>query len=235
MLQTSWPSVFSSLSPPLPPLQDTISPESLKQRWAGEGKPLFVTQEAAIWLEPVMGAAPAQIVERRALMGKLEGTPGALGILPFDELDPSFKVIKVGKGNPADNRFTVDGYPLAVQMVVTGGDRESIVSALSGAIEPVTNRDPDKLTNLIITGVTAMTRKTAWSMERNGYDYPARVIGPELRAADITHVSNEVPFIKVCKVKTETMKFCSKPEYRVSWRLISSTRRFVSRCLCPSR
>ena len=66
-----------------------------------------------------------------------------------------------------------------------------------------------------MTGVTAMSRQTAQRMERRGYDYPARVIGPTLRSADITHVSNEVPFIAGCKVNTSAnnLRFCSDTTY----------------------
>ena len=41
------------------------------------------------------------------------------------------------------------------------------------------------------------------------------MIGSILRSADITHVSNEVPFIKGCKVNTSSnsLRFCSDPKY----------------------
>jgi poly-gamma-glutamate synthesis protein (capsule biosynthesis protein) len=41
------------------------------------------------------------------------------------------------------------------------------------------------------------------------------VVGPELAAADITAISNEVPFVPDCETNTdeENLVFCSKPEY----------------------
>jgi hypothetical protein len=51
-----------------------------------------------------------------------------------------------------------------------------------------------------MTGVTAMARMTALRMEQNGYDYPAAVVGPLLSQADITHISNEIPFMADCQV-----------------------------------
>jgi poly-gamma-glutamate synthesis protein (capsule biosynthesis protein) len=60
-----------------------------------------------------------------------------------------------------------------------------------------------------------MSRMTALRMEQQGYDYPARVIGPELASADLTHISNEVPFVKDCQVNASenNITLCSKPEY----------------------
>jgi poly-gamma-glutamate synthesis protein (capsule biosynthesis protein) len=41
------------------------------------------------------------------------------------------------------------------------------------------------------------------------------VVGPELAAADITAISNEVPFVPDCETNTDedNLVFCSKPEY----------------------
>ena len=81
---------------------------------------------------------------------------------------------------------------------------------------PLTNRDPGKLTTLIMTGVTAMGRKSAAAIEKSGdYGFLARQVGPELAAADLTIISNEIPFVEGCKVNTtrNNIILCSKPEY----------------------
>ena len=67
----------------------------------------------------------------------------------------------------------------------------------------------------MMTGVTAMARMTALRMEQNGYDYPAAEIGPVLSAADITHISNEIPFTEDCIVDASenNLTLCSSPEY----------------------
>jgi poly-gamma-glutamate synthesis protein (capsule biosynthesis protein) len=67
-----------------------------------------------------------------------------------------------------------------------------------------------------MTGVTAMVRATAFTMEARGITYPAEDIGPLLREADITHISNEIPFSPDCPDPKPTMDkliFCSKPSY----------------------
>ena len=200
---------------PFDTVQDAISWQELQKRWEGDGKSVYVSTDAAPLMNALMGSEPTQVVAREAMLQQLRDDAGSIGILAFDTLDPTFKVLKIDEANPVDNRFGVDGYPLAVQLVVTGPDSDVVAQVLDGAITPATNRDPDKLTTLVMTGVTAMARMTAKRMEQKGYDYPAKVIGPELSAADITHISNEIPFIKGCKVNTtpNNLTFCSKPEY----------------------
>jgi hypothetical protein len=67
-----------------------------------------------------------------------------------------------------------------------------------------------------MSGVTALVRATAWTMERQGLTYPARDIGQWLRQADITHISNEVPFVSECPYPDpgqQGVTFCSDPKY----------------------
>jgi poly-gamma-glutamate synthesis protein (capsule biosynthesis protein) len=60
-----------------------------------------------------------------------------------------------------------------------------------------------------------MVRLTAQAMDENGPVWPAEVVGPELAAADITIISNEVPFVADCETNTspDNLVFCSKLEY----------------------
>jgi poly-gamma-glutamate synthesis protein (capsule biosynthesis protein) len=72
------------------------------------------------------------------------------------------------------------------------------------------------MTVLLMTGVTALVRATATRMEILGLDYPAWDIGETLKAADITHISNEVPFYTGCPYpdpRQEELVFCSIPKY----------------------
>jgi poly-gamma-glutamate synthesis protein (capsule biosynthesis protein) len=72
------------------------------------------------------------------------------------------------------------------------------------------------LTTVVLTGVTALVRATAYEMERSGVTYPAEDIGPMLREADITHISNEVPFAQDCPAPDpvqRTLIFCSDASY----------------------
>jgi poly-gamma-glutamate synthesis protein (capsule biosynthesis protein) len=70
------------------------------------------------------------------------------------------------------------------------------------------------MTKLIMTGVTAISRTSAFKIDAAGDPaLPAREVAEVLSAADITHVSNEVPFTASCKPVLGTLQLCSKPEY----------------------
>ncbi len=72
-----------------------------------------------------------------------------------------------------------------------------------------------KLTQLIMTGVTAMSRVTALKMDQKGYDYPAKVISDVFSTADITHISDEVPFLDDCVAdpSENNLILCSDTNY----------------------
>ncbi len=79
-----------------------------------------------------------------------------------------------------------------------------------------TNRDPAKLTVLVMTGTTAISRHIAERMESKGMTYPGQDIAPLLRSADLTHISNEVSFYANCPKpgpQRADMRFCSSPDY----------------------
>jgi poly-gamma-glutamate synthesis protein (capsule biosynthesis protein) len=58
-------------------------------------------------------------------------------------------------------------------------------------------------------------------MDVRGAAWPAEVVGPELAAADVTHISNEVPFVADCEtdVSMDNYNFCTKMEYLETLRL----------------
>jgi hypothetical protein len=72
------------------------------------------------------------------------------------------------------------------------------------------------MTTLVMTGVTALVRGTAYRMEINGVTLPRRRIRDWLTEADLTHISNEVSFYENCPFPDPTSRsllFCSDPKY----------------------
>ncbi|MCS6845592.1 MAG: CapA family protein [Caldilineales bacterium] len=204
---------------------DEIAAADLLGLWLGGPKPgappLAVDVDTAAHLVLLWGK-PGQVEVLPTVedvINALWQTPGRRGILPFDRLRPELKALTVDGHNPVDNAFDPAEYPLALRLYLAarptfGTAERSLRSALAEAV-PATNRDPSKLTTLVMTGVTAMARTTALRMEQKGYDYPAKVVGPVLSQADITAISNEIPFVPGCQVNASTnnLTFCSKPEY----------------------
>ncbi|MGI6368686.1 MAG: CapA family protein [Anaerolineae bacterium] len=201
---------------PFDTVNDALLPEELETRWSeAQPGPLVVDQATAALLAAAWGEGQPQVVEMDQLLATLQADDTAVGLLPFDALDPTFKVLRIGEALVLDATLLPEEYPLAFNLGLEGERAQE----LGPLVEPLTsgweNRDTSRLTSLVMTGVTAMCRLTAARMEANGTAYPARVVGAELSAADITHVSNEVPFVKGCRVDTSenNLTFCSDYDY----------------------
>lgn len=209
---------FYALAAPFATVPDGAPLAEVMARWQGTSPdPLIISEYAGMDLSAILGETALPPTQAMTLPVDLAATPGAWAILPFQELDPSFKVLHIDGVNVLDNQLDPATYALAVAVSVTGESEaaKAVADLLAGAIQPVTNRDASRLTSLIMTGVTAMSRGTAEVMEAKGYDYPALVISDTLAAADITHVSNEVPFIDGCEVMnySNQLQLCSDYPY----------------------
>ncbi|MDE0633215.1 MAG: CapA family protein [Caldilineaceae bacterium] len=204
---------------PFATVQDDVSMAELTLRWQGRGSgPLIVDADYVSELEAIFGEEAVGTVQTAGgsvLPAVLEASTGALAIVPFEGLTPVLKVLRLNGFDIVSNTFDAAAYPLTAVVSVFGTDGEAVAAALRPQITEPTNRNPNELTTLIMTGVTAMARVTAARMEAKGYDYPAQVISSTLRAADITHISNEVPFLEGCNVdpSLNNMILCSSPAY----------------------
>jgi len=204
---------------PFPTLTDEVSARDLHRAWKGEsddllgGQPLLMAEStleaiSAYWGEPAPGSvrvSPASELADRAW----EERP-SWAIIPFEQLNPRWKVLTIDGISPIHKDFDITDYELVIPISVAGG------SLPEGVIIPASNRDPEKLTTLAMTGVTALVRATAFTMEHQGVNYPAQDIAHWLQDADITHISNEVPFAEDCPYPNpvqEGMSFCSRDKY----------------------
>ena len=136
--------------------------------------------------------------DMETLIGATWATRDMLAIVPFDLLQPDLAVYNVDGQTPVENsvKFNAAAYPLAATVYAhLHPDAPSDTLSRLALALPTTNRDSSRLTVVAMTGVTAMVRLTAAEMDNRGPAWPAEVVGAELAAADITHISNEVPFV----------------------------------------
>ena len=169
----------------------------------------------SLWGDPSPAVQPVAAMDE--LLDAAWADDTTLVLLPFEQLSPDLVVFAVDGQNPVDNRFDSSSYPLLARVYAhsqDGTDERPFLEGLA-SVSPGTNRDPDRLTVLAMTGVTAMVRQTAYQMDQFGPEWVAEVVGPELAAADITAISNEVPFVPGCVTNTsaENLTFCSSPDY----------------------
>ena len=178
----------------------------------------MVSNNTADALTPLLGAPgeSVKIVAPEALTDTLWQTPDALAILPFDQLSPRLIAQSIDGQNILDRTLDMTKYPLVVRVFVQGSSDRApeFYNALRDLI-PATNRDPNRMTSIVMTGVTAMGRFTADAITNSGDPaFPARYVAPILSQADITHVSNEIPFVDDCapNLVHDSIRLCSKSE-----------------------
>ena len=214
---------------PFPTIQDGISLIALSDVWKNErvkpGQPAHLLVDTStfaifktLWGPPSsrIHVLPADQILDQAWKNQTDWA-----LLPFEQLEPRWKVIAVDEQNPLHKDFDPTNYPLRVDIGLQGN--QAIVEEIeaeygpqtSNPAFPPTNRRADRLTTVVVTGVTALVRGTAAYMEQFGMDYPARDILPWLKDADILHISNEIAFAKNCPSPDnwEGLAFCSQPRY----------------------
>ncbi len=212
-----------ALAAPFHAIEDGITSTELNRLWTEDSSTLAMSPETAALLQNAWepGGADAVVVPATELV-EAAWNSGRFAILPFHQLGPKWKVLAVDGRSPLHKDFDPEGDPLTFHFALQGDPR--IVEALNALFGPdtpapltqKTNRDPGKLTTVVLTGVTALVRATAFTMEQRGLTYPARDIGGWLRDADILHISNEVPFAEDCPPPNPLqvgVRFCSDEKY----------------------
>jgi len=193
-----------------PTVRDGVAFDELQAAWNGNGQALTMTESTYSAMQTLFGgeagAGVVRIISARDVEYALWAQRESWGIVPFESISPKMKVLEVDAQAPTRKGFNASEYPLNVGFTLSGGE-----IAL-----PASNRDPDKMATVVMTGVTALVRATAYKMELNGNIYPARDIRDWLLEADIAHISNEIPFAVGCPYPNPDQRrliFCSDPKY----------------------
>jgi hypothetical protein len=223
----AWERIFSPVDR-TSSILDSITLDELAGAWSGAAATpnftnIYVPQSALAELESVLGPASAAVkpTPDDGVADAVWGDKMGLGIVPFENLSLRLRAIGVDGVTVTDNRFKAEKWPLTARgwlAPVTERGTEALAKLADQPL-PITNRDPGKLTVLVMTGVTAMARNSAVAIEKaQDYGFLARNVGPELAAADITTTSNEIPFVDGCvpNNRLNNVTLCSKPEYYVN-------------------
>lgn len=199
-----------------------IGSEELLNLWQGtptaDGTTTLLLSSETLADFTELWGAPAQNVQTVAadkLVETLWANHDALALLPFDQLVPKVKALHVDDNDILARDAHVDAYPLVVRTFISGD--AALAQNIRDALKEkglLTNRDTERMTKLIMTGVTAISRTMAFKIDAAGDNaLPARVVGDVLSAADLTMVSNETPFSTNCVPELGTLRLCGKPEY----------------------
>ena len=204
------------LAAAFPVIDDGARLEAVSAAWRGEWSPefkgitLLVSPETAAVFRELWGAEAAHKVQvtDSDLLEMAWADQTLWAIIPFEQLEPRWKVLRVDGISPLDDDFDAGMYGLTV--------RSGQQSAAGGLAQIERNRDEAKMTSVVLSGTTAMVRVMAFQMEEKGVLYPGEKLQDWLSGADIVHVSNEVPMFAGCPPAVplrEEQRFCSAPGY----------------------
>jgi poly-gamma-glutamate synthesis protein (capsule biosynthesis protein) len=215
---------------PFPTIVDDVPFSAVQAAWQGQpiecdacdfAGPLRMSESTLSALKMVLGepaAGAVEVLPADQITPKLWEAKPAWGVVPFDELNPRLKVLSIDGQTPSHHGLDLNKYPLAVKIGIAGPIEKA--EQLQAAIgQPLTNRDESKMTLVAMTGVTAMSRDFAASMDVNGVLYPAKNIQDYFDTSDVVHISNEVSFWADCPKQPTANRsvFCSDPSY---WELL---------------
>ncbi len=207
-------------------VRDEISSGELKSLWSGkpiEGlhQSLIMSEETmqvlgGVWEKP---GNKVKVIPFEKQLDYCEQNLETLAILPFEDLSPRWKVLRIDGLSPLDKPLIEDKYALAIRFnlisqIMDPELTEAIADMFTSAL-PATNRDETKMTVLMMTGTTAITRVLAYKISIKGMDYPIGAVKDWFITADLKHVSNESPLVEGCPVPDEfssSLVFCTPPE-----------------------
>lgn len=120
---------------------------------------------------------------------------GTCWLLPVVALRPDLKVIRIG-----DTPFPwANDYDATTDLFAFSSDDATLIF------------DRTRVSRVLLTGTTALTRTTAYQMAQHGMTWPGEAIRTIFADADIRHISNESSFWSSCPAPrpSQTMQFCS--------------------------
>jgi hypothetical protein len=208
---------------------DDISFENIKEFWIGNKEALsyistdgsetqlILTEKIFEALKVILGESDNEnikIVTEAEFQESIENN-NSFSIIPFDAIEKKYKVLNLDDMSVFDKELDTASYGLTLGINI-GSNKSEYENIISQSFREVTitNRDVEKMTSVIMTGVTAIVRQLARKIEADGVLSPGVEIANVLRDADITHISNEIPFVEGCDgTNPQGLVFCSKPDY----------------------
>ena len=220
-----------ALVAPFPTVIDEVSFNWLQNLWNGQPEDdiqtLLIGEGDLPALMSILGE-PGQTVRTQPKDQLLETawtTKNTWAIIPFEEIQPRWKVIVIDGQSPIHKDFNAEQYALDIPISLS-----PLESDLNFTLPPelaalhFSNLDSSKITTVMLTGVTALVRATAVGMDQRGILVPGEKIADILLEADILHISNEVPFAEGCPPHTlgDYLIFCTPESYMELLRFVGT-------------
>lgn len=211
-----------ALVAPFPTVRDEVSANWLNNLWQGSPEDaiqtLLLAEEDLPALTSILGdpGENIQTAPKDHLLETAWTTQNTWAIIPFEEIQPRWKVIIIDGQSPIHKDFSADQYALNVPISASPVEPDASFALPTDLAElNLSNLDSSKITTVMLTGVTALVRATAVGMDTRGILVPGELIAPVMQEADLLHISNEVPFAEECPPHTSGnyLVFCTPESY----------------------
>ena len=220
-----------SLVAPFPTVTDEVSASWLSNLWQGQPEDeiisLLISEDELPALTSIMGqpSESIQTLPKDQILETAWTTQHTWAIIPFEEIQPRWKVIAIDGESPIHKDFVIEQYPLNVSISAAPLEPDpdfNLPLELTGLT--LSNLDSSKITTVMLTGVTALVRATAVGMDQRGVLVPGEYLASIMQEADILHISNEVPFAQECPPHTSGgyLVFCTPANYMELLRYIGT-------------
>jgi hypothetical protein len=176
-------------------VRDSMTWADVQQYWHS-GSEIGMSAETFTDVRNALGVGTYNVSLISNVQSWVDSHPDRFAIIPFEQLTPRLKVLQI-EGWDVFNHDGIIGYPLAI-----ASDRP--------------NYDPERMTLISLSGVTAMTRETAAMIDDHGALWTAQDIASAFALSDIRHTSNEVSFAEACPRTGKEQTFgslCAKDSY----------------------
>lgn len=220
-----------ALVAPFPTVQEEVSATWLQNLWQGRPEDrvqkLLIDESDLPALKSLLGEPGDTVLTlpKEQLLETAWTTQNTWAIIPFEEIQPRWKVLLIDGQSPIHKDFTADQYalnvPISASFIETD---EAFILPPEFADLTLSNLDSSKITTVMLTGVTALVRATAVGMDQRGVLVPGENIAAIMQEADILHISNEVPFAQNCPPHTSGgyLVFCTPESYMELLRFVGT-------------
>jgi poly-gamma-glutamate synthesis protein (capsule biosynthesis protein) len=175
-----------ALEAPFPTITDEISLVVIKRIWLGNANEedpfntIQVSHETKAIFDELWGDSSSQNVQE-VEASQFESNDFSQmkvwAIVPFEQISPRWKVIRVDGLSPLDKPLDANQYELTVNFGLDAKKINDPIKTASAALLdsiPSTNRDETKMTVLMMTGTTAIARAMPIKWRSKGWIIPSK-------------------------------------------------------------
>lgn len=166
----------------------TITLVDLLKRISSDSSNSFIFSDVKYFVDSFFN-----IPVKSKIVSSWDEVPASDSVLYFTDIDHLLPEMRVLRINNIDYFDDPEIYPLSV-------------------FKKIAKQKRDRITFMIISGVTAITRAAGAAADINGIDFLTKNLKPYFEKADYVHINNEVSFCKDCQY-TAGMQFCTKEEH----------------------